>query len=249
MLSLAGLVLILAVVAAPAPLGALAQAASPSAVPAAGAAAGGQGALLDFDIPAEPLGVALDEYAKLTGLPALVPSDLIRGRMSSAVRGLYAPEAALQMLLQGTGLMASGRSSVFGRTFVLQETGSAEAASSDDRLPLSALFNSGGYAGLAQARIWERLCKDPRTQPGGYSALVRFRLGEDGRVRDARLLGTSGNAARDEALLSVLGQVRIERVPPAAIGQRELTLAIVPNDPATGPPCGRLTGGEGGSSE
>src|SRR5690606_16209168 len=62
--------------------------------------------LLEFDISAQPLGAALFQYGKATGLPAVYPSELVAGRRSSAVRGTYTSEVALSRMLQGTGLVA-----------------------------------------------------------------------------------------------------------------------------------------------
>ncbi|WP_407352069.1 hypothetical protein [Luteimonas sp. R10] len=191
-------------------------------------------ALLDFDIPAQPLDAALGRYAQITGRPALAPSDLLGGRVSSAVQGRYSAEMGLQILLQGTGLTAARRSSRLGQTFVLQK---AEATTAVPRDGLAALFGEEGYAGLVQARVWQSLCADARTRPGDYSSLLQFELGMDGRLVNPRLLGSSGNARRDAALLDTLRRVRIGRAPPAGIGQQALTLAVLPDDRVAGRQC------------
>jgi DNA-directed RNA polymerase specialized sigma24 family protein len=64
------------------------------------------GQMFDFDLPAQPLAAALDRYAAASRRPALFRSELATGRTSSAVRGRYTPEVALDLLRQGTGLMA-----------------------------------------------------------------------------------------------------------------------------------------------
>ncbi|MDF3831999.1 TonB family protein [Cupriavidus basilensis] len=199
-------------------------------------AAGESARLLDFDIPAQPLNAALNRYADATGKPALFPSDIVEGRMSSAVRGRYSAEAALLLLLGGTGLVADKRSSGLGQTFVLKEAGTKAGA---PRGGMAALFSAQGYAGLAQARIWQALCANARTAPGSYSVLMRFHLDADGRIQGARLLGSSGDARRDAALLEALRGVHIERPAPPAIVQQPLTMVIQPNDPVTGPRCGQ----------
>ncbi|WP_168735269.1 TonB C-terminal domain-containing protein [Pseudothauera rhizosphaerae] len=187
----------------------------------------------DFDIPTQPLEAALDRYAQATGRPTLLPSDLLGGRTSSPVRGRYSAEVGLQMLLQGSGLAAARRRSRLGQTFVLQQ---AEVAVGR-RSGLAALFGEAGYAGLLQARIWQSLCADARTRPADYSVLLRFLPGTDGRLYDVRLLGSSGDAERDAALLGALQRVRIERAPPPAIARQALTMMIRSNDSANGPRC------------
>lgn len=209
--------------------------AAPSSQLAADSAAQQDKALFDFDIPAQPLDAALDQYAQITGQPAVFPSELVDGRIGSAVAGRYSAESGLQMLLQGTGLMAAQRSSRLGQTFVLQPH--AVPAADAPRGGFTALFAEEGYAGLVQSRIWQSLCADERTRPDDYSALLRFQLGADGRLHHARLLGSSGDADRDVALLDALRRVRIGRAPPPGIAQQLLTLALTPDDPVNGLQC------------
>lgn len=190
--------------------------------------------LRDFDIPAQSLSVALNRYADTSGQPALFPSHLVGGRTSTAVHGRYSPETALHILLRDTGLTADKRNSTLGQTFVLREV---DGASNAPRNALEALFDEEGFAGLVQARVWQALCADHRTRPGNYVSLLRFQLDADGRVREARLIGTSGDAGRDTALLDTLRRVHIERAPPATIVQQPLTMLVAPNDPGTGPRC------------
>lgn len=192
------------------------------------------GELRDFDIPAQPLSVALNRYADTSGQPALFPSHMVGGRTSTAVRGRYSPEAALHILLRGTGLTADKRNSGLGQTFVLKEIGGPSNTAGN---ALQTLFDAEGFAGLIQARIWQALCADALTRPGSYVSLLRFHLDIDGRIRDARLMGTSGDATRDEALLAALQRVHIGRAPPAAIAQQPFTMLIAPNDSRTGPQC------------
>ncbi|HVJ02961.1 MAG TPA: TonB-dependent receptor, partial [Sphingomonas sp.] len=59
-----------------------------------------------YDLPAQPLGDALRAVARRSGQSILVPSDLVAGRRAPALRGDYSPEAALALLLAGSGLIA-----------------------------------------------------------------------------------------------------------------------------------------------
>jgi len=196
---------------------------------------------LMFDIPALPLGEALDRYAEVTGLPAVFPSELTDGRTSSPLQGRLRPEIALRTLLQGTGLVATQRESRLGRTFVLEHARAVAAQVASGSPPAGSLFAGRAYAGLAQARIWQQLCADPRTRPGSYTALLRFRLGSDGRLHGARLLGSSGDEGRDAALLRRLDRVRIERTAGGAMADEELTMVVFPSDPG-GPQCRETQG-------
>lgn len=194
--------------------------------PSAPSSASMADARLFFDIPSQQLEAALDSYARITGHPAVFPSDLLNGRISAPLHGVYTAETALQILLQGTGLMAARRSSRAGDTFVLQSL--RQFVDAPHATP-STSITEDGYAGLAQRRIWQALCADSRTRPGNYEVLLRFSLGNDGLLHDARLVGSSGNEGRDAALLQVLQRVRIERAPPEHFAGRPLTLAILPD--------------------
>jgi TonB family protein len=184
--------------------------------------------LLDFNIPAQPLTDALNRYADVSNQPALFPSDIVGERTSSAIHGRYSPETALHLILEGTGLVAEKRDSGLGATFVLKQADVAVAAA---HARLADLFNQEGYPGLVQQRIWQALCADALTAPGHYSSVLRFQVDAGGRVNGAQLLGSSGDARRDAALLATLQQVQIGSPPPAAIVQHSLAMAILPDQP------------------
>jgi hypothetical protein len=190
----------------------------------------------DFDIPAQALHAALSRYADISGQPALFPSDIADARTSTAVRGRLTAEAALRRLLQDTGLVADKRSSALGQTFVLKEAGAPRGGR-------AALFGDEGYAGLLQSRVWQALCANARTRPGAYDTLLRFELDANGRVGSTQLIGGSGDAQRDAALLRTVDGVRLDRPPPAAIVRQPLTLAIRRDEAGTGPQCGPRRGG------
>ncbi|PIF13033.1 TonB C-terminal domain-containing protein [Janthinobacterium sp. 13] len=200
--------------------------------------------LLAFSIPAQPLNAALNQYADITGQPALFSSDIAHARTSTAVYGHHSAEAALRILLEGTGLVADRRSSGLGQTFILKEAAVASAApaSTLPRNGMAELFSEDGYAGLVQMRIWQALCSDARTRPGNYTSLLRFYLETDGRIGGVRLLGSSGDPRRDAALLHAVRGVRVGRLPPAAIARQPLTMMVASSAPGVGPQCGQQQG-------
>ncbi len=59
---------------------------------------------IEFNIPAQSLTSALNQFAKTSGLQVSYPAELTKGLSSSPVTGSYQPEAALGLLLGGTGL-------------------------------------------------------------------------------------------------------------------------------------------------
>lgn len=184
----------------------------------------------EFDLPAQPLALALDRFADLTGRAALFSSTLVAGRTSSAVRGHLAPLAALQALLQGTGLEAEEVSAGRVAALVLKPAGPSSPA------PVAASrAGQENYDSLIQARVWEALCAAPLTAQGGYRSLLRFRIDAAGRVQRAQLLGGSGDARRDLLLVEALERVRIGRAPPPQMPQPVIML-ILPEQGGT-PAC------------
>jgi iron complex outermembrane recepter protein len=60
--------------------------------------------LYDFDIPSQDLGGALRAFARTSGVQVIFDGSAMRGKRSARYRERAAPEAALQMLLRGTGM-------------------------------------------------------------------------------------------------------------------------------------------------
>jgi TonB family protein len=193
------------------------------------------GNLLDFDIPIQPLGDALSQYGITSNQPAVFMSDLLNGRTSSAVRGRYTAEAALRLLLEGTGLAIEKITSSVGDSFLLKEASQAPEAPT-----LAHFFSSGNYPALIQKRILSALCADARTAPGGYRVLFRFQFNAAGRIQDASLLSSTDDRDRDAALLDVLRSVQIEVPLPPTLTQQDLTMRLKRDDPRAAPSCRRV---------
>lgn len=64
-------------------------------------------ASVQLNIAAQPLGQALNDWARQTRIELIVPPALVTGRMASAVTGNLTPQQALDRLLAGTGLVAT----------------------------------------------------------------------------------------------------------------------------------------------
>lgn len=189
---------------------------------------------VDFDIAAQPLAAALQRYAMQSGRPALFDSAAVSGRTSAAVRGHHAPETALRLLLEGTGLAAERTRDGPADAFVLRPVDARALAA---RQPAEGVDTD--YGAWVQARVWEALCADARTAPGGYRTLLRFEVDAAGALQKPRLLTSTGNARRDAAVREALQRVRVGRAPPPAMAQ-PLTLVLLPRDPADpdAPRCG-----------
>ncbi len=59
-----------------------------------------------FDLPRQPLSQALEAYSAATGRPLLYDGHLAIGRFSTELKGNFAPDIALQLILKNTGLVA-----------------------------------------------------------------------------------------------------------------------------------------------
>lgn len=57
-----------------------------------------------FDIPPQDLGSSLNQLARQSNMQILFAADLVEGKRAPALKGSYAPEAALRALLAGSGL-------------------------------------------------------------------------------------------------------------------------------------------------
>ncbi len=60
-----------------------------------------------FDLPAQPASTGIPAFAKQAGIQLLANGDVVRGKQTNAVRGTYEVDAALRLLLAGTGLEPS----------------------------------------------------------------------------------------------------------------------------------------------
>lgn len=209
-----------------------------STVHAAAADATGKSSSFEFDIPAQSLASALDRYAVVTGNPVLFPSKLAAGRNSSAVHGRLEAGIALELLLQGTGLVAEPLHEGGLNTFALKQSSAADAAdvAEESARAEAKRHVSERYDALVQTRVWETLCNDPHTAPGGYRALLRFRVDAQGRIRQPRLVSSTGDARRDSMLTETLGNISIGQPPPPDLMQ-PLTMLMLPQGKIAGRPC------------
>lgn len=196
-----------------------------------------QAARIAFDIEAQPLAAALEQYGRATGLPVFFDAERVAGRHAAPVHGLFDAQAALDALLAGTGLVADDAGVGATTAFVLRLTpGVPASARPADAVQAAPATAHRGYDGLVQTRVWEALCAHPRAAPGGYRAAMRFVIDGTGRIAHAFLLHTSGERVRDEAILDTLRQLRIDRAPPPDMA-KPLTMLILPRSQTPGLEC------------
>lgn len=181
---------------------------------------------IHFDIPAQSLGDALFAYSSLTGIEILVPGDLIAGRESSALAGALGPEAALRVLLSGTGLTARYTDV---KAFTLLPIAGPVAPAA----PWAPRHDR--YSAALQAAVTNALCHFQETRPGDYRVAARLWIGSSGAVTRVSFLGTTGSSDRDAALANLLGRVVVDE-PPSANVPQPATVLILPRT-ANSPAC------------
>jgi iron complex outermembrane recepter protein len=82
-----------------------------------------------FDVPAQSLSSAILEYSRQSNVMIVVAPEVVAGKRSSEVKGSYTPSAALERLLEGTGLKAERRAN--GGLTLTQLAKTSEAFTSD----------------------------------------------------------------------------------------------------------------------
>lgn len=195
-----------------------------------------------FDIPAQPLDMALDRFSTVSGRAAVFSSALVAGRTATAVSGRFTPLEALRQLVSGTGLVVETASSQGVTTFVLVPGGAAtlerEARQRAERARLA------DYDALVQSEVWQAICDNPRTALARYRALLRFRVAPDGQVVDVTILSAQSTPSASSAksgppmsrpLIDTLSRVRISQPPMPGLPQ-PIAMLILPESP-DGPAC------------
>lgn len=156
---------------------------------------------VDFALDAQPLAQALAAFDARTGLSVFFPSELVQGRHSAAVHGTFPPDAALQHLLNGSGLRARA---VAPGAYVLSPLPAAPQA-----MPSQARPDDG----LVQRSVLSALCAAGDLAPGTYRLALSLRFDAAGKASQVKLLDTTGNEGRDQAITHVLKDVSLPRAP------------------------------------
>lgn len=209
---------------------------------AAGPGIAQNGTTMEFDIPSQSLGMALQRYANDTGTSIFFDSAFTAGKSSMPVRGRYAVEDALRHLLAGSGLEAQHTSATSFTVVV-----SAQAPSQDISPDIAATAGKlshdldGERARLLQRALERALCKSPQTRPGRYRALIRFSLNRDGHVRGGAVLGTTGLVERDSAINRLLSTLIVAGLPAAAdVAQQPFTVLLLPQSDGMTDVCAQM---------
>lgn len=187
-----------------------------------------KGREMRFDLPSQSLKEALASFDQVTGLSVFFPSELIDGRVSSAVQGIYAPTAALEILLKGSGLIMKY---VASDALVLIADEPVEHVVQ----PVPSLAGERHFSGLVQKQVLKVLCNRDELELGRYRLTMSILFDQDGKAKDVRLLDSTGDRRRDKAILDEVGRIDIQHSPPKQ--DKPFVLLIRPRVATSSPAC------------
>jgi hypothetical protein len=178
-----------------------------------------------FDIPAEPLDIALDAYTAVTRKQVLVDGGLLGEQQSTALIGVFSAGDALRTLLTGTGLGIRYEDAGSFALAPVAASGTRGNAGTSD--PLEGEDSADqSYIAALQTALEASLCARPETRPGSYDIGLQLWIGPSGALTKFGLLGSTGNRNRDKAIAGMLRDFTAGGPLPTGISQ-PLTLMIV----------------------
>jgi hypothetical protein len=174
---------------------------------------------VEFDIAAQAIDGALDRFAAASGFQVFYETALTAGHHSQSIKGMFDATAALHLLLEGSGLTGK---------FIGPNTITITRASDIGPALLSAKRAALAYYGVIQAAVTAALCQSTNTRPGSYRVAIQYWIGPAGGVSRVRLIGSSGDGARDDAIIRAIQMVVLQ--PELSQLPQPVTLAIEPGE-------------------
>jgi hypothetical protein len=172
----------------------------------------------EFNIPSQPLAVALTQYGDATQREVLYDTRYAAGKISGEVKGFMDANEALQKLLVGTNLSSRVLSeSAFVLVPKSQQPPAAPRALSPDHRR---------YYALIQRALLDTLCRSTAAFPGSYRILVMFWINRASGIERLERIGSAGDAV-DEEIGAALRSARLPEAPPADFAQPVL-IELVP---------------------
>jgi hypothetical protein len=173
-----------------------------------------------FDIPAQPLAVALEVYSATTGIEVFYDAALATGRRSADVKGSLPAMRGLQVLLRGTGYVprATGPGSISIAPSSLQ---------TEQQIPASTrnFDRYESYLAMLQARLGRTLCRDDRAEGGDDEIIFKFWLVASGVIERAQIVASDGDRERSQAIVKRVEGVDVGEPPPPGLPE-PITMAV-----------------------
>jgi len=190
---------------------------------------------ITFDIPSQSLTSALESYGATSKREVLYDARLATGRLSGEVRGAFAPSEALQILLDGTGLV--GRLTSENAVVIVPSSAAAgQRTTPDAEAQKGDPVIRARYYAVVQERVRDAFCRDTVLRPGRYRIAVQFWIAPTGTVQQTRLLSKTGDGRVDSAIETTLRGLRMKEMPPPGISQ-PLTMVVAPRPPEQAQDC------------
>jgi hypothetical protein len=198
------------------------------------------GVAIEFHIPAQPLASALQAFGQQTGVQVLYESNSALGLESAAVEGRLPPDAALAQLLKGTDLRVRYvRPDVITLalpSFEKEAPPASPLATADLSLGTLRVRNAGegddqarmrDYNEVVQNDIQSALRRNARTRSGSYRAVLDLWVDPSRTIRRTELSQSTGDSARDTAVMDALQGIVISRPAPANTPQPVRIVIVV----------------------
>ncbi len=187
-----------------------------------------------FNIPEQPLETALRAYSLVTGNQLIYDSRYTDRRHSHAVVGLFTPETALRMLLDGTDLTIryTGPQDITLVSVERKRSGDrqavAELADPQGELTLDTLYvdvapgaadrqDFVDYGRAVRLQVKRALAKSSLTANRIYHVQIDVWIDEQGHLQESELLQSSGTAELDAIIRRVVETIRMDKLPPKDI--------------------------------
>jgi hypothetical protein len=181
-----------------------------------------------YDIPAQALDSALETYIRVSGAQVFYETALTAGRRSAEVKGRFAPDAALRVLLMGTGLV--------GRLTDVDAFSIVPANKQHAGAPVTTFARDSRFVNALQAKVLKALCGNSQTRPGSYKIAFELWIGPAGRIQSSALVGSTGDAARDAALITALQDLAVDEALPIGLPQ-PIIMSILARAPSETGDC------------
>ncbi|MBN8752873.1 MULTISPECIES: STN domain-containing protein [Variovorax] len=184
---------------------------------------------LRFDIRAQPLHEALQQYSAATGRSLLYDSSSVADLVSAPLNGFYTPQEALRQLIAGTGMEAqyTSRDAFMLVPMTPEQAQAASATATAPPAPSEADAQRQRYLARMQARITQALCGDAATAPGAVRLALRFRIDRANTIRQLEVHAQEGHAGMEAKLRLRLAGLDLGAAPPAQLGQ-PVTMLVLP---------------------
>ncbi|QUS40539.1 hypothetical protein RPMA_18145 [Tardiphaga alba] len=143
---------------------------------------------------------------RTSGTQVFYETALTAGLTAKAVNGRFTADAALNELLAATGLIARRTDS---DAFIIVPAPQQKAASTGLVAATGLRFMTALQKGVVDA-----LCRSERTRPGSYKVAIEIWIAASGAFQRASLVGSTGDAERDRAVVEALSGVSLRMAPP-----------------------------------